>query len=535
MALRRVARSVFHSHCRSWSFGTMLPVLRPLSIQQGHLDKPHVGQPHQYPSLRQAALAGALLFAFVGEMKRPAMCMDSPASSSKGSGTVAGEELSPTGDGTPGHASILRTSDLRVPSMDACEYSGLCGVASVFYTVIAGDDVRLVSPGGTAGVEPPDLQLSAGDHFKLCPPEPIELQNYGASEAIIKVVSVLAAPLAGAKPTISEAHCPDCGVLATAACDVCGKRLCMSTCGTLHEGVAHCEGCEPDYGHAQEETAQEPPAKRSRKKREIKAAPGSFTIAHYPSQGAVHQSRAIALKVVGCGTKCKGHAARAVNKSGPWTFLRCRLRDSKPPCKWAALLRVMHDGTAVLWHPPRCHEDRDHNEESAQLGARGVSSLDERIQIEALLSESAAVAPKFVWRQRRLQDKALDIELKDVQGMKRVMMRERFSSTRLGQLEAAVAKHRAIPVNDCEGFFCVSDIGHDEGNKPKVTLMATTRVLLKRWAGASKSSKCCGHTDGGFKFNIMGWPVTVLMAVTVLTRIASIASVASIASICKSS
>ena len=72
----------------------------------------------------------------------------------------------------------------------------------------------------------------------------------------------------------------------------------------------------------------------------------------------------------------------------------------------------MPDGTATLWHPTG--EGRIHNEQSVGFGHRGVQSLEERLQIEALLSESAAVAPKSVWRQRRLQDKSLDIKLKDV-------------------------------------------------------------------------------------------------------------------------
>ena len=72
------------------------------------------------------------------------------------------------------------------------------------------------------------------------------------------------------------------------------------------------------------------------------------------------------------------------------------------------------------------------------------------------------------------------------------MVRHKGSARKLGDLEQEVAKHRALPGDPAKGFFVVSAIGKDSKGKPHVTLLATTRKLMQRWAAAPA---CTVHAD----------------------------------------
>ena len=60
-----------------------------------------------------------------------------------------------------------------------------------------------------------------------------------------------------------------------------------------------------------------------------------------------------------------------------------------------------------------------------------------------------------------------------------------------------------------KGYACVSFVGVDHKRRVKCTVVATTRALQEKWADASEA-KLTAHSDGGFKFNMMGWPATVI-------------------------
>jgi hypothetical protein len=234
--------------------------------------------------------------------------------------------------------------------------------------------------------------------------------------------------------------------------------------------------------------------------------PGSSTFGYYTAQLKVYTSVDDAYGQLGIGIRCTNHSARTFKSKDNLTFLRCRLSGSDPPCMWHAVLEKHTDGSAVLWGNHAA--GNAHNAASASHGTRGFQDLSQRQAMMSELESSATITPRAALRKRRLSSAAArDIALPQVQRLKKSFMMTRFSSRRMGDLEATVEKHRGVPVDKHQGYFCVSFVGRGEDNKPKLTLMATTRALQDRWAS---STRCTAHIDGGFKFNLLGWPVSAL-------------------------
>ena len=76
------------------------------------------------------------------------------------------------------------------------------------------------------------------------------------------------------------------------------------------------------------------------------------------------------------------------------------------------------------------------------------------------LESSATITLRAALRKRRLSCAAArDIALPQVQRLKKSFMQTRFSSRKMGDLEAAVEKHRGVPVDKHQGYFCVSFVG----------------------------------------------------------------------------
>jgi len=234
------------------------------------------------------------------------------------------------------------------------------------------------------------------------------------------------------------------------------------------------------------------------------AAPGAFDATSYTKWVRRYDSRAEALEQLGSGIACKGHAARAVKKNGKVTFLQCRLRKSHPPCAWAAILREGSLGDAELYQHASLWNE--HNSTSAQQGKRGFSKLEQRSALSDLLLSTATAKPSTALRSARLAGKAGKTQLRQVQCLKRQSVKSRFGIRSLGQLRAFVAKHSAVPSKLVQGFLCFSSIS-SPGEKLKVTVVATTRVLQARW---KQGRDCVAASDGGFKFNLLGWPLHVL-------------------------
>ena len=57
-------------------------------------------------------------------------------------------------------------------------------------------------------------------------------------------------------------------------------------------------------------------------------------------------------------------------------------------------------------------------------------------------------------------------------------------------------------------YFCVSSIRRDAQGKARITLVCTTPNLQQRWVEASDSDTCAA--DGGFKYSLLGRPLTIL-------------------------
>ena len=70
-------------------------------------------------------------------------------------------------------------------------------------------------------------------------------------------------------------------------------------------------------------------------------------------------------------------------------------------------------------------------------------------------------------------------------------------------MREAIAKRQHLPASQTKCYFCFS-FTDTTGKKPKLTVVATTRHLQARWVNMPQ---CPAAVDGGFKFNLLGWPI----------------------------
>lgn len=130
-------------------------------------------------------------------------------------------------------------------------------------------------------------------------------------------------------------------------------------------------------------------------------AKATFDASQYTRFVKSFDSREECLQDLGCRKFCKSHSARAVKKDGSVTHLRCRLRSSTPPCKWAAIIKEAADQSAQLLQLPQQYQEHDQN--SASKGKQGFDFLAERKILEPLLASSATARPQRALRQARLE------------------------------------------------------------------------------------------------------------------------------------
>ena len=159
---------------------------------------------------------------------------------------------------------------------------------------------------------------------------------------------------------------------------------------------------------------------------------------------------------------------------------------------------------------------REHNRASAPTGKYGMQSLEERTSLEAKFTSNANKAPRLALRELKLEpaapsrrDGLRKIQLKAAQKVKRMVSKKKFCASKVGQLERMVAPHKSFPSDHFKGFFCTAEITRNAQGKPKITLVATTRMLMNRLADASDHT-CVVCADGGHKFTLLGWPVSVI-------------------------
>ena len=90
-----------------------------------------------------------------------------------------------------------------------------------------------------------------------------------------------------------------------------------------------------------------------------------FALAAYPLVvGAWRCSREEAYQSLGVGIRCRGHAARCMKSVvGAW-FLKCRLRDSDPPCPWSRVLVQLPMGGGF-----ELRSDGAEHDEECELGS----------------------------------------------------------------------------------------------------------------------------------------------------------------------
>jgi hypothetical protein len=211
----------------------------------------------------------------------------------------------------------------------------------------------------------------------------------------------------------------------------------------------------------------------------------TFDATQYSTWVASYATRGKCFEELGCNQRCKSHAARAVKKNGRVTHLRCRLRSSTPACQWAAVMREQADGSVDLHEHPT--HWKVHSEQSASTGQRGFEDIKDRQAFVQLLSSTPTFRPTAALRTARLSQKAAGttVQLKQVQLLRRSLVTQRFASRALGQLRQAIAKRQALPANRSKGYFCYSSsTGDEDGQKPKLAVVATTRVLQERWVSS---------------------------------------------------
>ena len=169
----------------------------------------------------------------------------------------------------------------------------------------------------------------------------------------------------------------------------------------------------------------------------------TFDATQYSPWVEIYATRDKILEELGCKKYCKSHAARAVKKNGTTTHLRCRLRSSTPPCHWAAVLRQHAEGSMDLHQHPT--HWKVHDKQSASTGKRGFDDMQERQSLVQLLSSMPTSRPVAALRAARLAPKTAvkKAQLKQVQILRRTIVKQRFASRAMGQLRTAVAKHQA--------------------------------------------------------------------------------------------
>ena len=202
----------------------------------------------------------------------------------------------------------------------------------------------------------------------------------------------------------------------------------------------------------------------------------SFDASQYSTWVESYATREKALEALGCKKFCRSHAARAVKKNGSITHLRCRLRSSNPPCHWAATLCEHADASVDMYQ--HATEWKEHCEKSASTGTRGFADMAERESLVSLLSSTATQRPTSALRTARLAKKSpvKKAQLKQVQNLKRAIVKQHFASRTLGQLRQAIGKHKEIPANRTKGVLllqCLRELwqrkeaqGHSVGNNP---------------------------------------------------------------------
>ena len=216
-----------------------------------------------------------------------------------------------------------------------------------------------------------------------------------------------------------------------------------------------------------------------------------------------YASKEEAYRCLGVGQRLRGHCARCAKCNGKTIFLKCNLGHSSPPCSWTRLLRVNRGGDVSMYMHP--HHGQSHNPASKLVGKRGLEDITERRELETLMQEPATSSPRVALRIARKSGKVVCASKTQAQKLKKGLMRGLYRSKVLGDLHKIVLPNTRLPDLQHDGYFCFHEITRLH-NAPRFAVVATTRALQERW-GSGRALPA--HADGGYKFNVCGWPVTV--------------------------
>ena len=122
---------------------------------------------------------------------------------------------------------------------------------------------------------------------------------------------------------------------------------------------------------------------------------------------------------------------------------------------------------------------------------------------------NANKTPRQTMREVRVEEEIRDIPLKQAQYIKRRVMAEKFRTARLGDLVSIVNRDTEMPRDTYKGWWCHADIVSESAGAGRITLVATSRKMIDRCASAAFNG-CVISADGGHKFCLMGWPLTII-------------------------
>jgi hypothetical protein len=219
---------------------------------------------------------------------------------------------------------------------------------------------------------------------------------------------------------------------------------------------------------------------------------------------------------LGIGQRVRSHKACVHTTKTNFSTLFCKLWQKG--CAWEAALVYKRNGKVEL--RTRANANKEHNMEIIDLvGSVGCQSLEQKQYLCAKFKSSATVTARAAKRTLEL-DLEVSEEMKCVDKKKVQKLKETLFSSDgharqgLGEIAEAAAPHKKVPHKNLlhEPFFAVHTlkrVSKDRSNSGTqvsyVNLVATTRNLMARFV-----SSPVAQLDGGFKYNVMGWPLTLL-------------------------
>ena len=230
-------------------------------------------------------------------------------------------------------------------------------------------------------------------------------------------------------------------------------------------------------------------------------------IAEYTEVHNHWKSKSEAYEALGINRAIQGYKATVLKHTHHSIFLICHRFNLG--CGWkGALVCTSGDEWELRIPPGSCH-----NADITGLkGNSGFITLEQREQAKSKLLSSVVVKPRMALCALRGDDRVDDtgVDLPKMQQLKKQIIGcHAKMKQNVGDLAKASNPHVKVPVSDVAGYLIQRKISIDPAtNKPKVVLVATTKKSLRRWAEAGAASLCA--VDGGYKYCLLGWPLTLL-------------------------